>query len=104
MRVFMTFSAVSALFLAAASLLLIGGAVFALFLFFPLFLLALLGVLSGVPDRTVKQHDVVLDGTRWRTGSRPERPEEAQLPQGSAAERRDTIRPVRAVAGRGVGG
>jgi biotin transporter BioY len=95
MQAFMTFVAVTSLLLAAASLLLIGGAVFALVLFFPLFLLALLGVLSFVPDRTVKQHNVVLDGTRWRTGSRVEPLDEAQLPQRS---------PVRAAAGRGVGG
>ena len=43
---------VTALSLIVAALLSIGGLVFALFLFFPLFLLGLTGVLSGLEDRT----------------------------------------------------
>jgi hypothetical protein len=47
----------------------IGGVVFALLLFFPLFLLALLGVFAGLEDRTVRQHNPSMDGTKWRNGS-----------------------------------
>ena len=65
----MTLLAVGALFLGVASLLVLGGVIFALFLFFPLFLLALVGVLAAVGDRTVQQHDPSVDGTRWRNGS-----------------------------------
>jgi hypothetical protein len=63
--------AVVSLLTAAASLLVIGGAVFALILFFPLFLLALLGVMigTGVEDRTVRQHNPSRNGTEWRNGS-----------------------------------
>jgi hypothetical protein len=62
--------AVVALFLTVGSLLVIGGVVFALFLFFPLFLGALVGVLAGLEDHTVKQHNPSMDGTRWRNGSK----------------------------------
>jgi hypothetical protein len=65
----MKFLAISALFLTVASLIVIGGAVFAVFLFFPLFLLGLLGVLTGVWDRTVRQHNPTMDGRSWRNGS-----------------------------------
>jgi hypothetical protein len=65
----MKFLAVTALFLTVASLPVPGGAVFALFVFFPLFLLALLGVFAGLEDRTVKQHNPSMDPTRWRNGS-----------------------------------
>lgn len=65
----MRFLAVLALFLAVASLMVVGGVVFAALLFFPLFLLALVGVLAGLQDRSVRQHDPVLDGRSWRTGS-----------------------------------
>ena len=65
---FLAFLAVAALFLSAVSLLVIGGVVFALFLFFPLFLLALVGVLSGVEDRTVRQHNPSMNPREWRDG------------------------------------
>jgi Sec-independent protein secretion pathway component TatC len=65
---FLAVTAVTALFLTVASLLVIGGAVFALFLFFPLFLLGLLGVLAGLEDRTVEQHNPSMDARRWRNG------------------------------------
>ena len=65
----MTLLAVSALFLAVASLLVIGGAVFAVFLFVPLFLLGLLGVLARFADRSVRQRDPSIDATGWRNGS-----------------------------------
>ena len=48
----MTFLIPATLFLTVASLMVVGGAIFALFLFFPLFLLALVGVLAGTADRT----------------------------------------------------
>jgi hypothetical protein len=61
--------AVVSLFLLVASLPVFGiGVLFALFLF-GLFLLALVGVLAGLEDRTVRQHDPVLDPRRWRNGS-----------------------------------
>ena len=56
------------LVLTVASLIVVGGAIFALFLFFPLFLLALVGVLAGTADRTVRRRDPSMDPTRWRTG------------------------------------
>ncbi len=34
-----------------------------------LFLLALVGVLSGLEDHTVRQHDPAMDPTGWRNGS-----------------------------------
>jgi hypothetical protein len=51
-----------------ASLIVIGGVILALFLFFPLFLLGLVGVLAGLEDRTVQQHNPAADGTKWRNG------------------------------------
>jgi hypothetical protein len=65
----MTYLAVATLFLGVAFLAVIGGAAFALLLFFPLFQLALLGVLAAVPDRTVRQHNPTLDARGWRHGS-----------------------------------
>jgi len=57
------------LILTAGSLLVIGGAILALFLFFPLFLLALVGVLAGLDDRTVRQADPSMNATAWQGGS-----------------------------------
>jgi hypothetical protein len=37
--------------------------------FFGLFVLALVGVLSGVDDRSVRQKDVPTDPTGWRNGA-----------------------------------
>jgi hypothetical protein len=65
----MAFLAVAALFLTVASLAVIGGALFALFLFFPLFLLGLVGILTALEDHTVEQHNPTMDGTKWRDGS-----------------------------------
>ena len=48
--VILGFLAVVGLSLTAASLLVIGGVILALFLFFPLFLLGLVGVLAGLED------------------------------------------------------
>jgi hypothetical protein len=64
----MKYVAVAALLLTVATLPVVGGALFALLLF-GLFLLALVGVLGGFEDRTVRQHDPVLDPRRWRNGS-----------------------------------
>ena len=64
----MKFVAAAALLLTVATLPIMGAVMFAL-LAFGLFLLALVGVLSGLEDRTVRPRDVVLDGTRWRDGA-----------------------------------
>jgi hypothetical protein len=55
-----------ALFLTVGSLMVIGGAAFALLLFFPLFLLALVVVLAGLEDHTVRQHNPSMSATEWR--------------------------------------
>jgi hypothetical protein len=60
--------AVSSLILAVAFAPVIGAALLVL-LFLGLFLLAMVGVFMGVEDRTVRQHDPVLDPKRWRNGS-----------------------------------
>jgi uncharacterized protein (DUF58 family) len=44
-----------------------GAAIFMLLLF-GLFLLALVGVLSGVDDRSVPQHDPAMNPKAWRNG------------------------------------
>ena len=61
--------ATGSLFLTAASLLAAraGGVIFTPFLF-GLFLLALVGVFSGVENRAVREHNPLLDGKRWRNG------------------------------------
>jgi hypothetical protein len=66
MRTVSALVAVLALFLSLAFPLVLGGVIFALFLFFPLFLLALVGVLDTVEDRTVRQHDPLVDPRGWR--------------------------------------
>ena len=58
--------AISALLLSIAFPLILGGVIFALFLFFPLFLLALVGLLDTVEDRTVRQHNPSVDPRGWR--------------------------------------
>jgi membrane protein implicated in regulation of membrane protease activity len=62
---FLAFLAVAALFLSAVSLLVIGGVVFALLLFFPLFVLALVGVLAGLDDRAVRQRNPSMNPRGW---------------------------------------
>ena len=69
MRALTSLVAVVSLLLGAASLIVLGGALLALFLFFPLFLLALVAVLSGLEDRTVRQYNPALNSRRWRDGS-----------------------------------
>jgi hypothetical protein len=65
----MTFLAAAALFLTVASLLVVGGVIFALFIFLPLFLLALVGIVAGTKDRTVQRHDPPMSPSSWRHGS-----------------------------------
>lgn len=67
-RMISSLVAVGSLFLAVAFVPVIGATLIVLFLF-GAFLLALVGVLSGLEDRTVRQHDTVLDPTGWRNGS-----------------------------------
>ncbi len=62
------FLAVVGLSLTAASLLVVGGVILALFLCFPLFVLGLVGVLAGLEDHKVQQHNPTMDGTKWRNG------------------------------------
>jgi hypothetical protein len=68
MRLISSLVAVASLFMAIAFVPVIGAALIVLLLF-GVFLLALVGVFSGLEDRTVRQHDPVLDGRRWREGS-----------------------------------
>ena len=67
MRVLSSLVALAALGLTVAMLPIIGGALFAM-VFFGLFVLALVGVLGGVDDHTVRQKDVPIDPTGWRNG------------------------------------
>jgi hypothetical protein len=69
MRTLSAFVAVGALLLTGASLLVIGGVLFALLLFFPLFVLALVTVIAGLENRTVRQHNPSMSATGWRDGS-----------------------------------
>jgi hypothetical protein len=59
--------AIGSLFLAVAFVPVVGAALIVLLLF-GVFLLALVGVFSGLENRTVRQHEPVLDGRRWREG------------------------------------
>ncbi len=62
------FLTAATLFLTAAVLLPMGGVIFAPFLF-GLFLLSLVGVLGGLADRSVRQHNPATNPRRWRDGS-----------------------------------
>jgi hypothetical protein len=64
----MKFLAAAALLTSVALLPVWGGVVLAL-VPFGLFLLALVGVLGALEDRTVQQHQPVLEPRRWRDGS-----------------------------------
>ena len=68
MRMLSSFVAVGSLLLAAALLPVVGAVLIAFFLF-GLFLLALVGVLAGGENHTVRQHDPALDPKGWRNGS-----------------------------------
>ncbi|TML17197.1 MAG: hypothetical protein E6G33_03585 [Actinobacteria bacterium] len=60
--------AVFSLFLAAAFVPVVGAALLVLILL-GVFVLALVGVVGRLGDRTVHQHDPVLDPRGWRDGS-----------------------------------
>jgi hypothetical protein len=64
----MKYLALAVLVLTVATLPVIGGVLFAPFLF-GAFLLALIGVLGGLADRSVRRHDPAMDPARWRNGS-----------------------------------
>jgi hypothetical protein len=60
--------AIALLFATVATLPIFGAVMFAL-VAFGAFMLALIGVLGGLENRSVEQHDAVLDGRGWRAGS-----------------------------------
>jgi hypothetical protein len=62
------FLTAATLFLTATVLLPMGGVIFAPFLF-GLFLLSLVGVLGGLKNRSVRQHNPATSPRRWRDGS-----------------------------------
>jgi hypothetical protein len=62
------FLTAATLFLTAAVLLPMGGVIFAPFLF-GLFLLSLVGVLGGLKNRSVRQHNPATNPRRWRDSS-----------------------------------
>jgi hypothetical protein len=61
--------AVVSLFLLVVSLPVIGVGVLVAPFLLGLFLLALVGVLGGLKDRTVRQHNPAMNPRRWRNGS-----------------------------------
>lgn len=67
MKRFSSLVAITALF-STVVLIPIYGAVLFAFILFGLFLLALVGVIGGQEDRTVRQHDPVADPKGWRHG------------------------------------
>jgi hypothetical protein len=67
MRTLSALVAVLLLLGAAAMLPLMGAVLFAAVLFGG-FLLALVGIFSGLEERTVEQHDPALDPEGWRRG------------------------------------
>jgi len=68
MRLFSALIAIISLLGAVAFVPLIFGALLSLILV-GAFLLAVAGVLSGLEDHTVRQHDPAMDPTGWRNGS-----------------------------------
>jgi len=72
MKALSAFVAVMSLFAAVALVPVVGGVLLALPLI-GLVVLGLVGVLSGVEDRTVRQHDPSMDPTGWRNGPRDSR-------------------------------
>ena len=61
-------AAIVSLILTVALVPVMGAVLFAVVLF-AVFILALVGVLAGLEDRTVRQHDPAIDPGRWRHGS-----------------------------------
>ena len=86
MRTLSPLTAIGALLLTAASLPIVGGVLFALFLFFPLFLLGLVAVLAGLEDRTVREHSNSMSATSWRDGSAAVHPLDRRTPEPHAAD------------------
>jgi uncharacterized membrane protein len=68
MKTLSSLVAVGSLFGAVVFVPIIGGIIFA-FVLFGLFLLALVGVIGGLEDRSVRQHEPATDPRRWRNGS-----------------------------------
>jgi hypothetical protein len=69
MRTLSALVAFAALLLTVAALPIVGGVFFALFLFFPLFAIALVAVIAGLDDLTVPHHAPSMNPTAWRGGS-----------------------------------
>ena len=67
MKVLWSLLAIAALFGAVATVPIYGAVLFG-FILLGLFLLALVGVIGGQEDRTVRQHDAVADPRGWRRG------------------------------------
>jgi hypothetical protein len=68
MRTLSSLVAVGSLFGAVAFVPILGGILFA-FVLFGLFLLALVGVIGGLEDHSVRQHEPAMDPRGWRDGS-----------------------------------
>jgi hypothetical protein len=67
MRTLSSLVAVVSLILTVAFIPVVGGIIFSM-VFFGVFLLALVGVLSGGRDRTVRQHNPSMNPREWRDG------------------------------------
>ncbi len=68
MRTLSSVVAVLSLFGAVALVPVVGGVLF-VFVLFGSFLLALVGVIGGLEDRTIRQHEPTMDPMGWRNGS-----------------------------------
>ena len=67
MRTLSSLVAVGSLFGAVAFVPIVGGILCA-FVLFGLFLLALVGVIAGLEDHSVQQHEPAMDPRGWRHG------------------------------------
>ena len=67
MRTLSSLAAVVSLILTVAFIPIVGGVIFAM-VFFGLFLLALVGVIGGLEDRTVRQRNPSMNPREWRDG------------------------------------
>jgi hypothetical protein len=67
MRTLTSLVAVVSLILTVAFIPVVGGVIFSM-VFFGLFLLALVGVVGGLEDRTVRQHNPSMNPRGWRDG------------------------------------
>jgi hypothetical protein len=68
MRTLSSLAAVVSLILTVAFIPVVGGVLFAM-VFFGLFLLALVGVLGGLGNRTVRQRNPSMNPSEWRDGA-----------------------------------